>query len=366
MFSRFDNMMQHTQTHNKNRSSRRSGKAKSSRKSISKQQQQHQQQQAPSYATQAYPPGMPSPPPSRRGSLQQQQATPEWVVRRRYDSEEDADDENDDEDDEEEEEEGSDDDSDASYHPPHSTKKRRRAREDQANSIKNRRMMMAQLRRYSQEYPSYVMPAAQPPVAPWTNPWQLPPLRTTPPYSPPRRMMPEVYFHSHPYGRRNHSVDFGGAPQEGLTMPPRRHSENDFMTGQMILPRIASFLVQNPNESPENFLLHHQYYRQVPVQGATEEEDEEKQQPKQETTEKQEQAEEQQQGKQQVKRRLSVQDLCNPIESLSEQDRKIQEKEGVDLTQDEFEALQGFGRFRMVAAVATATTVTDTTAGTDS
>ncbi|KAI8374221.1 uncharacterized protein BYT42DRAFT_499248 [Radiomyces spectabilis] len=50
-------------------------------------------------------------------------------------------------------------------------------------------------------------------------------------------------------------------------------------------------------------------------------------------------------------RRLSVQDLCNPIECLENQTAQPNsEEEGVNLTIDEFEAIQGFGRFHAVAS----------------
>lgn len=67
----------------------------------------------------------------------------------------------------------------------------------------------------------------QRPVTTRTNPSELTPLTTTPS----QRKMPEICLHSHPYGRLNRSVDFGGgsADRRGM-MPSRRQTENDFMT----------------------------------------------------------------------------------------------------------------------------------------
>lgn len=382
MFSRFDNMMQHTQTHNKNRTGRR-GKQLGSKKAS---------QRSKDYA------GMPSPPPSRRNSIQNDRGK-----HRSSSSDEDYD----------EYEE----DSDASYHPPEN---RRRA------SIKEQRAMMAQLRRLSQDeayqhqqqqqqqqmqqppppsHSYYYAPMPymnMPPHPHWQLPPNLPPFAPPPhhyPESPPSassssssvedysehqtmsprrvwrgnhdRTTPKVHFHPYPHRRRYNSMEM---PTERVNGLPRRHSDN-FMNGRMILPRLATFLVNNPDQPPENYLTHisessmgssmsedhhHHHHQQqhtppppLPHAAPT--------------------------------RRLSVQDLCNPIESLHEQEHKLQQleqqtithehqqkqqqqqqdhdhhemmhdsnnNESISLTEAEYEALQGFGRFRLVMSSST-------------
>ncbi|KAI8140580.1 hypothetical protein BJV82DRAFT_222570 [Fennellomyces sp. T-0311] len=313
MFSRFDNMMQHTQTHNKSRSARRSKGTKGPGKKPVEDQQHHY-------------PGMPSPPPSRRSSIQSNLAG-----RRRF---------SDDEDDDDDEYNEADEDSDASYHPPANKRN---------PSVKEQRAMMAQLRRLSQEEASMTYPhhyqqpfyyptwhstwPPPPPPAQGVHPLHPPPIplmpTAVPPESPPsptesadltdysssssyrrrrssHRVTPQVHFH--PYPRKYYSDDDDEDDEE----EEYRRNSQDFLAGQMILPRLASYLVKHPGESPESYLLHHS----PPSSPKT--------------------------------RRLSVQDLCNPIESLEPTATPDQEN-GVDLTEDEFQALQGFGRFRLVA-----------------
>lgn len=51
-------------------------------------------------------------------------------------------------------------------------------------------------------------------------------------------------------------------------------------------------------------------------------------------------------SQQQIMIRLSIRQLCSPIESLCQQGCKDQEDGGVDVTQDKFEALEGFAKLR--------------------
>ncbi|KAI8094125.1 hypothetical protein BDF21DRAFT_408065 [Thamnidium elegans] len=44
-------------------------------------------------------------------------------------------------------------------------------------------------------------------------------------------------------------------------------------------------------------------------------------------------------------RRLSIQDLSNPIEALDQVSNHVEDEEGVNLTEDEYQAIQGFGQF---------------------
>lgn len=159
------------------------------------------------------------------------------------------------------------------------------------------------------------------------------------------RTTPKVHFHPYPHRRRYNSMEM---PTERVNGLPRRHSDN-FMNGRMILPRLATFLVNNPDQSPESYLTH----ISDPSLAAATEESAAAPAP--------------------VTRRLSVQDLCNPIESLHEQEKQHQQQqqhqhqqeqqeheqqhqaalpdnnsESISLTEAEYEALQGFGRFRLV------------------
>lgn len=290
MFSRFDNMMQHTQTHNKGKASRRS---KQSVGKSGKGQQRRSSDQS-SYVDSS----MPSPPPSRRSSIQKDLYA---AGRNRFSDDEDDDD-------------FEDGDSDASYQPP-----------SKRHNPKEQRDMMAELRRLSQEQ-AYHHYYQHPPPPWWSSNTTAPPSPTAVSTSSAdsigsyhqrrrssNRVTPAVHFHPYPSNRYHPNYNYNN-------QLPRRHSE-DFMTGRMILPSIASYLVKNPDEPPENYLLHHEKSASPPTS------------PKK------------------VTRRLSVQDLCNPIESLEPSNMPMPkpEEQSVDLTEDEFQALQGLGRFRLVA-----------------
>lgn len=77
-------------------------------------------------------------------------------------------------------------------------------------------------------------------------------------------------------------------------------------THMLLLPHLADYLVKNPDEPPENFLFRHYH-------------------------------------------RLSLQDLCYPIENIGHIIQSCNSvTEGVYITIDEFEALQGFSRFSTI------------------
>lgn len=138
-----------------------------------------------------------------------------------------------------------------------------------------------------------------------------------------RRSAPQVRYQPYPYNN--------ACPEKESKMPresiPRRNS---------VLSELATYLVDHPDQSPESYLtkfhnqdmqLQQQQQQPLPPRLPT--------------------------------RRLSIQDLSNPIETLDD-DSKQQEKpeckhqqqepeqhrqDGVDLTEDEFQAIQGFGQF---------------------
>ncbi|RCH83778.1 hypothetical protein CU098_008794, partial [Rhizopus stolonifer] len=134
-----------------------------------------------------------------------------------------------------------------------------------------------------------------------------------------RRSAPQVRYQPYPY-HQSHLKE----QQEIIPSIPRRNS---------VLSQLATYLVDHPDKSPENFLKHHQK-QDVPT------------------------------------RRLSIQDLANPIEklevssssnsisnmsaststsSISSHHTEDEELEGIDLTEDEFQAIQGFGKFYRTA-----------------
>ncbi|KAI9321918.1 hypothetical protein BX666DRAFT_1875054 [Dichotomocladium elegans] len=257
---------------------------------------------------------MPSPPPSRHNSVQTGLHT---AGRHRF-SDDDDDDDYDDAD------------SDASYHPPSKSR----------NNGKEQRTVMAQLRRLSQEEASYHTNyfAPPPPHPPWWSCYSSGPpspaaastssVESIESYHRRQRSFasssgingivfrstPAVHFHPYPPQQQQQQQ------QQQQLQHHRSIERDDFMSGRMILPRLANYLVKNPGEPPENYLLHHESTSPPPS-------------PKRMGT-----------------RRLSVQDLCNPIESLEPNvPQQVQDEQGIDLTEDEFQALQGLGRFRLVA-----------------
>ncbi|CAO3576047.1 unnamed protein product [Absidia cylindrospora] len=213
------------------------------------------------------------------------------------------------------------------------------------------------------------------------------------------RTAPKVQFHPYPYNgkhRRHSATDDDryvlrplypkqGGDDDDDDDDDHDNDDDDGNDARMILPRLATYLVAHPDEPPENYFLHHRHsfgysssHQQEPMAqkraltwptlpGTTEKT---------------------------ITRRLSVQDLCNPIECLerssssspfpssannnndndnsnndamhlNKTDDKgnkttesmepdahdttlapVKQEEGIDLTLDEYEAIQGFGRFQ--------------------
>jgi hypothetical protein len=401
MFSRFDNMMQHTQTHNKARSTSRGPKNGSTGKSKDKRSSEASLSDDDSCYDQS---GLPSPPPSRRGTknkdfykarIRQQRQLQRKNYAEDYEEEDRDDDDDDDDDDDEDDDDDNDmnclgygdsdeSDSDASYsmYGYHHN-----------SAIADQREMFAEMRRsshdgytlplpvpYSQQHPSLPWPALPKSVLNHDPIWSLPSIHAPIPLIPSgsrtsatqrphrrhrlsesplsfssgsttdaspckrQRTTPKVQFHPYPYdgnSHRRHSTD------NGQKLRPLYHEKksgdrntpiDEDEDRHMILPRIATYLVAHPDEPPENYLLHHHQQQRSPLyqkRAMT--------WPTLPGTEKV------------ITRRLSVQDLCNPIEYLEHFDGnnvalptpvKQEEEEGVDLTLDEYEAIQGFGRFQ--------------------
>lgn len=85
----------------------------------------------------------------------------------------------------------------------------------------------------------------------------------------------------------------------------QQHQQQD-KTHMLLLPHLADYLVKHPDEPPENFLFRHYH-------------------------------------------RLSLQDLYYPIEEIGHIIQSCNSlAEGVYITADEFEALQGFSRFSTI------------------
>ncbi|CAO3632655.1 unnamed protein product [Cunninghamella blakesleeana] len=185
-------------------------------------------------------------------------------------------------------------------------------------------------------------------------------------YSKRSRVTPKVQFHPYPYHQKQESISpMMNNNNEKYTLRPlynktnssnnkkeeSEDSEDDHQhhDQHMILPRLATYLMNHPDEPPENYFLQQHEQQHLPTRSMT--------WPsihKLENT---------------ITRRLSIQDLCNPIECLEksmyqtnldshyvkEDDEKeekteshsnLKKEEGIDLTLDEFEAIQGFGRFQ--------------------
>ncbi|CAO3636774.1 unnamed protein product [Mucor hiemalis] len=260
MFSRFDNMMQHTQTHNKARGGPRRTKPKTKRGG-SKKSAGSLRRATSSDEYDEYGP-LPSPPPSRRGSSMNLSAKEHQIIlpNPKY-VELDEDD---------------DDDmliSDDEVVPPTQRQiinyNNYKAKHDNHITTNNYPDSPASS---DSSYEYYSAPHQQP-------------IR--------RRSAPKVHYQPYPY-------TFSKQP-EVLPILPRRNSA---------LSQLATYLVNNPNESPESYLT--------------------KNSPPKLT----------------MTRRLSIQDLSNPIDRLDASSASLNAtEEGVDLTEDEYQAIQGFGQF---------------------
>ncbi|OBZ89213.1 Biofilm and cell wall regulator 1 [Choanephora cucurbitarum] len=250
MFSRFDNMMQHTQTHNKSRNGpRRNNKPKPAKRGHKKSTRRSSMMDYEDYV-------LPSPPPSHRGSshhlIKEHQIimpNPKYVE----------------------------------------------LDEDDLDDISS-----CSSGDYYQPINLYY-----PPLYPSDSPTLSDTLSIHDYFPTPsrRRSAPQVRYQPYPYPVKE---------EREIAFIPRRNS---------VLSELATYLVDHPDQSPENFIRH----KTMP------------------TT-----------------RRLSVQDLANPIEQLEETSSSmsastsnssisshpsLDEDDGVDLTEDEFQAIQGFGKF---------------------
>lgn len=279
MFSRFDNMMQHTQTHNKTRGTgpRRNNKPKSKRGGKKSNGSLRRMSSSDDYDE--YGP-LPSPPPSRRGSSsvgnmarKEQQIilpNPKYVEL----DEEDEDMMTDDEDEYEEEEEDIERPTQQqiiSYNNLHHQSNRFHDMSNQKNA-QYPDSPASSTDSSSHEYFSHSLPIRR------------------------RRSAPRIQYQPYPYATDE---------QEVIPVLPRRKS---------VLSQLATYLVNNPDQSPESYLL---LQETSPVKLSSS-----------------------------STRRLSIQDLSNPIEALDEAENDLEEsKEGVDLTEDEYQAIQGFGQF---------------------
>lgn len=240
MFSRFDNMMQHTQTHNKTRGGPRRTKPKTKRGGKKSGGLSRRASSSDDYDE--YGP-LPSPPPSRRSSSSVNLMTQEHQIilpNPKYVEldEEDSDDEP----------------------------------QNQIMSFeKNSRYPDSPASSDSSSYDYFLTSQ---------------PIRR-------RRSAPRIHYQPYPYNFPDH--------QELIPVLPRRNSA---------LSQLATYLVNNPDQSPESYLE-----RSASPPKIT------------------------------MTRRLSMQDLSNPIEALDQIAEHINDEEGIDLTEDEYQAIRGFGQF---------------------
>jgi hypothetical protein len=283
MFSRFDNMMQHTQTHNKTRNGPRRTKPKTkrggSKKSSGVPRRANSSDEYDEYV-------LPSPPPSRRGSstniVKEHQIilpNPKYV-----------------------EEDGEDDDmsDEELLHPCQRPLSQRKPSYYQPNCYQNSRQPEGR-------YPDSPVSSDS---SMNLNDYFPTPFR--------RRSAPHVRYQPYPYNQlRKH--------REIMPSLPRRNSA---------LSQLATYLVDHPDQSPESYLHHHHRSTSPEIQRLP-------------------------------TRRLSIQDLSNPIERLDEsssssseagtgsiapsQPESEEQEGGVDLTEDEYQAIQGFGQFYRTA-----------------
>ncbi|KAK4520611.1 uncharacterized protein ATC70_006489 [Mucor velutinosus] len=285
MFSRFDNMMQHTQTHNKTRGPRRTKTTSTKSKRGGKKSGNNLSRRASSSSSDydEYGP-LPSPPPSRRGSsnniIKENQIilpNPKYL-----EVDEDMDELMTSEDD-----------------------------DDDYEFYQNDTKTITSTSRFPDS------PASSSDSSLRNN------STTTSKLSRRRRSAPQVRYQPYPYNNAC-SEKQSNRPRESI---PRRNSA---------LSELATYLVDHPGQSPESYLtkfhsqemqLKHQQQQPLPPRLPT--------------------------------RRLSIQDLSNPIETLDDdskqhnkpeckhpqQEPEQHRQDGVDLTEDEFQAIQGFGQF---------------------
>lgn len=282
MFSRFDNMMQHTQTHNKTRGPRRTKQASTKSKRGGKKSSNNLSRRTSSSSSDydEYGP-LPSPPPSRRGSsnnlVKEQQIilpNPKYL-----EIDEDMD-----------ELMSSDDDYDYKY-------------------TSNARKLSTSTSRFPDS-----------PASSDSSTHNISNMAPSNSFGHRRRSAPQVRYQPYPY---NNSIEKQHNNHLSTQNIPRRNSA---------LSELATYLVDHPDQSPESYLTSFHNNNQIKQQ---------QQQPLPPRL---------------PTRRLSIQDLSNPIEKLDDQNSKhakvnkiqepeLQKQDGVDLTEDEFQAIQGFGKF---------------------
>lgn len=280
MFSRFDNMMQHTQTHNKARGPRRTKPASTKSKRGGKKSSNNLSRRTSSSSSDydEYGP-LPSPPPSRRGSsnnlVKEQQIilpNPKYL-----EIDEDMD-----------ELMSSDDDYDYEY-------------------TSNARKPVTSTSRFPDS-----------PASSDSSAHNISSMSSSNSFGHRRRSAPQVRYQPYPY---NNAIEKQYNSNPPIQSIPRRNSA---------LSELATYLVDHPDQSPESYLTNFHNSNQIKQQQPL---------PPRLPT-----------------RRLSIQDLSNPIEKLDDQNSKhgkvnkiqepeLQKQDGVDLTEDEFQAIQGFGKF---------------------
>lgn len=283
MFSRFDNMMQHTQTHNKVRNGPRRTKPKSKRGGRKSNGVSRRANSSDEYSS------LPSPPPSRRGSSNNIVKEHQIILPDPKYVEKDEDDDD--------------------------------MMSDEAETHLPCQQSLLQLKAY---YPHPYQPhsyqsSGQPesgryPDSPVSSESSMNLVEYFPTPSR-RRSAPHVRYQPYPYQCSDNQLR---KHREIMPSLPRRNSA---------LSQLATYLVDHPDQSPESYLDSHHPTSRLPT------------------------------------RRLSIQDLSNPIERLDESSSNSDSssgpvipsqpetsEDGIDLTEDEFQAIQGFGQFYKKAA----------------
>ncbi|KAI8991500.1 hypothetical protein BDF20DRAFT_831534 [Mycotypha africana] len=353
MFSRFDNMMQHTQTHNKSRPKRtKTGRLKrGGKKSAASARHGHSSDEyEEDYG------GLPSPPPSRKSSMgnimdEQQQRQYRNVRSSQFEYDDDDMDA------------ASSADEDPTYRPPGYYKQHHHRHQQSypplppSNPYSQQRIMNPPM-----DYYQHPLPPPPPPPPPYNNlsfsrfpdspassdssSATAPNLNDFLPAPYRRRSAPQIRYQS--FDRHYHHQQ---EAKEALPAIPRRNS---------VLSQLATYLVNNPDRTPESYLAEHAQQQQ--------------QQPSSSSPSSSAQSS----TANTPTRRLSIHDLSNPIDSLNDEQngygvghsgdntsdgknsnksptttavQEENEEETVQLTEDEYQAIKGFAQFRNSAYV---------------
>lgn len=277
MFSRFDNMMQHTQTHNKARGGPRRNKPKTKRggkKPCGSSRRTSSEDDYDEYGP------LPSPPPSRRGSssvVGMQRKEQQIILPNPKYLELDEDDED----------------------MLLSDEEQRQPTQQQIISYNNLHHESNRFNDISNQTSTAQYPDS--PGSSDSSSYEYFSASTRHPVRR-RRSAPRIHYQPYPYNFPQQQI---------IPVLPRRKS---------VLSQLATYLVNNPDQSPESYLLLQEQDAASPASAAVA--------PKMTMT-----------------RRLSIQDLSNPIEALDQVSHRVEDEEGVDLTEDEYQAIQGFGQF---------------------